>query len=245
MRRASSRAWKRRLPNAMPFIRGLPTAPSSVTTSGLSANRARSLAMRSDASAAWRRGRRWAPRTSRCSPSRRSRRARRRAGRPSGGAPSPTGRRRPGGRGRPRAAAARFARRRPADPGGPGPGASLVSVHARIDACVQLCSAARSARSRAAAIFRSVVARQRPAGSHGPISCQTKMPASSRRSSMLCASGICERVAFAPIARSPSTSSSSSSAVSASPWPRASAGSAAPRRTQRIAVDVEAAASPT
>ena len=53
MRRASSRAWNVRLPNASPVIRGLPTAPSSVTTSGLSGNSARSFAMRSDASAAW------------------------------------------------------------------------------------------------------------------------------------------------------------------------------------------------
>ena len=48
---------------------------------------------------------------------------------------------------------------------------------------------------------------------------------------MLWASGICERVALDPTARSPSIRRSSSRAVSASPWPRASAGSAAPRST--------------
>ena len=53
MRRASRRAWNPRPPNAVAGIRGLPAAPSSVTTSGLSGNSARSFAIRFDASAAW------------------------------------------------------------------------------------------------------------------------------------------------------------------------------------------------
>ena len=76
-----------------------------------------------------------------------------------------------------------------------------------------------------------VSARQRPPGSHGPTSCQTRMPAASRRASMLSDSGSCERVALAFAARRPATMRPSSAAVSASPWPRASGGSATPRST--------------
>jgi hypothetical protein len=48
---------------------------------------------------------------------------------------------------------------------------------------------------------------------------------------MLSDSGSCERVALALAARTPATMRRSSSSVSASPWPRASGGSATPRST--------------
>ena len=84
--------------------------------------------------------------------------------------------------------------------GWPLPATSLVSVHVRIDGLAWPASATRSARSRAAAICAGVSARQRPPGSHGPTSCQTRMPAASRRASMLSDSGSWERVALAPTA---------------------------------------------
>ena len=93
----------------------------------------------------------------------------------------------------------------------PLPATSQPRLQPTMAGCRRL--AARSARTRrvASAWSAGLAVRNSPGESTGPISCQSAMPAASRRSASAGASGCSARVAFAPAARSRATMRSMSS----------------------------------